>query len=254
MKRIKVISSSETKNIVYPEQQNDLYVKNSNTNSAGLALIPSNGIIKIPSGYNVVHIPTDIIVKAITPNPKNLFILAIDSCAETIGNKLYRNSWGTNIPDRTFIPAGYYITRFDAEDDFLLKVLPEDSEYSESLIPQTISTFCKEELISYIRSKRLRLYKDSYIVCHFTSIPYCLLFIQKDIHYTFKETLDPDTGKGSISYLNNKKLFKEVLKSLNKYYIAFMPMLITNPFLGSNNLLVEAEDLKVFTIDDINNW
>lgn len=33
-----------------------------------------------------------------------------------------------------------------------------------------------------------------------------------------------------------------------------MPMLITNPFLGSNNLLVEAEDLKVFTIDDINNW
>lgn len=240
MERIKIVSEEEKKRVTYPEKQKNLFVRPDYklTTDIGIYAIPSvEGILcEIPKGIRLIRNYTKQISVEIKGGNIGSFTKA-DLSSDKLGfwngkNEVINLQQGLYI---AYAPNGITLNK------------AENVEPDEPLIPQKYVKFTKTFIENNIK-ERFRLYNDKYVVIQFTSCGYLPLFLEENANY-----IDIKDDFQKCSTYNSKSKFKSFFEDPDKYIVALVPILAID-FFSSNKLLFDNNNIKPFTLDDINNF
>ena len=242
MERIKLISEEEKKRVAYPEKQKNLFVRPDSklTTDIGIYAIPSTeGILcEIPKGIRLIRNYAKQVSVEIKGGIIGSFTKA-DLSSDFLG------FWGGE-DEVINLQQGLYIAY--APNGITLNKA-ENVEQDEPLIPQEYVKFTKTDIENYVKYIRFRLYNDNYVVMHFTSCGYLPLFLEENADY-----IDIKGNFKKCSTYNSKSKFKAFFEDPDKYIVALVPILAMDFFSPSNKLLFDNNNIKSFTLDDINNF
>lgn len=239
MERTKLIFKEEREKILYPEKQKDLFIRMDSESmmDIGIGVIPSNKTsYTIPKGEFMLLNHSEI-----TAHIGGKFIYTFvraDLSNDTLG------TWNASDETTILLPGLYFA--HSSSKGITINVV-EDQKVP-AFQSQNYFILSKDIAEDYVKSSRFRLYNNKYIVINFQNLVYLPLFMKRG-------TLNYMTSSPKCSVFNSKSIFKEFFfGKTDEYVVCLVPIQVTSSFSGSNNLLLDANKISTFTIDDINNF